>query len=344
MDVDFRDALAAGHFQQGQQVIHRTVGAVEGDDAQQVQPGAVSQRALHGPAEGLILIERTAFQGLVNAHPVGGHHAPGTDMQVPGLRVAHGSLGHPHGRSGGSQAGTGPCRQETIHHRRARLGDQVARAAVADTPAIEDEEQYPLPLSHFPLCGSCGGPPVSPGDDQALPGHGIWVAQAQQLQNGRSDVGQSSPLAQGNAGALVRIDQDAGDGAVGVAGVDGPIGVIPALNRAMVSRQKGGHSRSAGGLDDASSLGVHRLHGDPNGSGIFDVTDDIDIAQVHGHQGVARIAKGLDGCVCHGSRAHRRGHLGVNGRPGRVDDHPHLSGERLLDLAVEKEAHMNGLL
>ncbi len=95
-----------------------------------------------------------------------------------------------------------------------------------------------------------------------------------------------------------------------MAGVDGPVGVVPALDGAVVGGEDRRHTGRPGRFYDPPRLGIDRFDGGADGVRVFDVADDVDIAQVDGYQGIVGIAQRGDGRIGHGGGAHLGRHLG----------------------------------
>src|SRR5205823_3627783 len=92
--------------------------------------------------EGVVLEDRAARDRAVHALEVLVEDPPGSDRQVPDLRVAHLPRRQADGLSGGLEGRVRICAPEPVEHGRVRELDRVPRAGRGAAPAVEDDERY----------------------------------------------------------------------------------------------------------------------------------------------------------------------------------------------------------
>ena len=134
------EALLLRKVDQGEVVLVGAVDLAVGDKTHQVQASAAARGVLDGEVHGLVLEEGTVVDGVVDADDFLLDDAPGADVEVPHLAVAHHPLGQPDGAPGALDEGVGIVGVEAVEIRRIGLLDGVSGRIVAMTVAIEDHE------------------------------------------------------------------------------------------------------------------------------------------------------------------------------------------------------------
>ena len=117
--------------------VHATVGDETGD----VQDAPAGSGRREGGLQGRARGKRSVCHGIADAHEILRDHAPGADVEVPDLGVAHLPVGQPHRASGGAQRGVRPALPECIEDRRAREPHGVARPLGRAAEAVEHDER-----------------------------------------------------------------------------------------------------------------------------------------------------------------------------------------------------------
>ena len=138
MYVAVRDVIHLRDVDELQQVVQRRVDAARGRQAHQVQVLAAGLGIAVRRLDLRILQDAVVGTGAVDLHQVLIHDAPGADVQVARLRVAHLSVGQPHIAARGLQLGVGIVRLQVVHVGRGRLCYRVALPLVADAPAVQN--------------------------------------------------------------------------------------------------------------------------------------------------------------------------------------------------------------
>ena len=128
------------HPHERPRVIDVAVDPTVGYQPHQVHGPAAARRRGEGLAEGGVPEERPVLDGsedLPKGLPDGSSRS---EAQVADLGVPHVPGGEPHRRPGGVEAEGGETLRQLLHVARVGVGDSVVVALLAQTPAIEDDQ------------------------------------------------------------------------------------------------------------------------------------------------------------------------------------------------------------
>ena len=117
VDIHLRQPLVLGHLQQGEQVLDVGVYAAVGQQAVQMQAGALGKAVVHGLVIGLVPEEAAVLDGAADAGQILEHHAAAADVGVTHLAVAHLTGGQTHVQPAGGQGGVRVFLEQLIQHR-----------------------------------------------------------------------------------------------------------------------------------------------------------------------------------------------------------------------------------
>ena len=146
VDADLPHLPGQRHAHQRAQVVDVRVHAAVGDQAHQVQRSPGRAGAVAGRDERRVLGQRAVGHGRAEPHQVLRHDAPGAEVQVADLGVAHLAGRQADVVAGGGDAGVRPAPQQAVEHGRGRPVDGVAGAGRGQAPAVEhDQHDGPVP-------------------------------------------------------------------------------------------------------------------------------------------------------------------------------------------------------
>src|SRR5580658_3292708 len=111
-----------------------------GNQAKQMQPPLAHACMLHGREQYWMCKELAVLDHQVDASDVHVNDAPGANVEMPDLAVAHLPLGQAHKGPAGMNERVGILAQQTVIGWLARQRDGVGLGLGAVTPAIEDDE------------------------------------------------------------------------------------------------------------------------------------------------------------------------------------------------------------
>ena len=126
--------------QQGEQVLQVGVDAAVGQQAHQVQGGALLQAGVHGVPVGGIFIKAPVGNGLGDPGQVLEHHPAGADVGVAHLAVAHLPVRQAHVQAGGPERGVGILPEKLVQPGRGGGADGVALRLLPQAEAVHDDE------------------------------------------------------------------------------------------------------------------------------------------------------------------------------------------------------------
>ena len=140
VDIDAPHTLLLRHTQEGRQVVDMGVDAAVGEEAREVEGGAVGLTVLHRAEKGGILKKTPIPDGAVNPGDILRDNPPGIEVGVSGFPVAGGAGGQAHILSGGGEGGVGVFQQKLVQP--GRLGDThgVPGGGFGAAPAIHNNQ------------------------------------------------------------------------------------------------------------------------------------------------------------------------------------------------------------
>jgi hypothetical protein len=137
-----RDARRRQNFRQRGDLVLVRMHAAGRHQAHDVGGAAGCLQGGNGIAQHRVGGEAAVGDGGVDARQVLHHHAPGAEVHVADLGVAHLSARQPHLVLGGVDQGVRRGGEEAVQVRRRRLADGVVLAGLAMAPAVEDAEHH----------------------------------------------------------------------------------------------------------------------------------------------------------------------------------------------------------
>ena len=157
VDAGSGHPFPGGELEERMEVSLLRMHAPVGEQTEQMQgravlPGVAARRRERGVGE-----EAPVAHGEIDAQLVLGHHAPGAEVQVPDLGVAHESCRQTHRLTGRRERRPPEIPPPPVEHRRARACDRVARAVGGFPPAIADEEDDGRSAPRHPAGRAAGG-------------------------------------------------------------------------------------------------------------------------------------------------------------------------------------------
>src|SRR5436190_13950478 len=140
MDEDALDVVVMGELRERNEMPIVGVHATRPDEADDVErpaalrcpPGRIQQRRA--------LEERAVGDGGIDPRQVLEDRAPGTEIEVAHLGIAHLAPRQPDGSFRRAERGVGPRRQQAAPDRHPRRRDRVRPAISPDSEAVEDDE------------------------------------------------------------------------------------------------------------------------------------------------------------------------------------------------------------
>ena len=138
MEIDFLGAAIHRQLDHGVDLLLMAMHATGGEQAEDMHRLVVGDGCVHRFSEGLVAEERTGLDGTADAGKFLVDNAPGTQIQVTHLGVAHLAGGQAHLGTGAPDQGMGILLPETIPDGLPGLGNGVIIDFFAVTPAIED--------------------------------------------------------------------------------------------------------------------------------------------------------------------------------------------------------------
>ena len=121
VDVAVGDAIQGGDIDELLEVVKRRVNAAGGREAHQVQALAAGLGITVRRFDSWVLQDGIVVAGAVDLHQVLIYHAPGADVQMARLRVAHLSVRKPHVLARSLQLGMRRAGGQVVHIRGGRL-------------------------------------------------------------------------------------------------------------------------------------------------------------------------------------------------------------------------------
>ena len=140
VNVDPSEPLVLRHLQEGEEVGQVGVNAAVGQEAEQVQGGALLQAGVHGVEIGGVLEKAAVLNGAGNPGQVLEDHPAAADVGVAHLAVAHLPVGQAHVQPGGGEGGVGELLEEFIQPGGFRGFDGVSRLPAAGAEAVHDNQ------------------------------------------------------------------------------------------------------------------------------------------------------------------------------------------------------------
>ncbi len=135
-----RNAGGIEQLRQCRHVILMRMHAARRQQAKEMRGAAALFQLGDKAGERLVLGQRTAGDRLVDARQILHHDAPGAEIHVPDLGVAHLAAGQADERLARLEQCVRTIAQETMPVRRLRQGDGIVGALAAMAPAIEDTQ------------------------------------------------------------------------------------------------------------------------------------------------------------------------------------------------------------
>ena len=140
VEIHMLQAPSLRQPQQGEQVLQVGVDAAVGQQAHQVQGGALLQAGVHGVPVGGIFIKAPVGNGLGDPGQVLEHHPAGADVGVAHLAVAHLPVRQAHVQAGGPERGVGILPEKLVQPGRGGGADGVALRLLPQAEAVHDDE------------------------------------------------------------------------------------------------------------------------------------------------------------------------------------------------------------
>ncbi len=122
--------------------------AAIGEQTEQMQPAAAGAGVLHGVDQHGMREEFAVLDHQLDARDVHVHDAPGADIEVADLAVAHLAVGQPDERAAGVNQRVGILAQQAVVGRLAGQRDGVGLGFGAVSPAVEDDENERFGTGH----------------------------------------------------------------------------------------------------------------------------------------------------------------------------------------------------
>ena len=115
--------------------------AAVADEAEKVDGFARRAGVVEGFEQGLILVQFAVAHGFVDAGEFLPHDAPGSNVEVADLGVAHLAFGQAHVFTEGDEGAVGIVRPEAVEVGGVGLVNRIGAVLWAEAPAVEDEEE-----------------------------------------------------------------------------------------------------------------------------------------------------------------------------------------------------------
>ncbi len=145
VDGDGRHPVPDAQLDAGEQMPVERMDAAGTEQADQVQGAAGLAKAGAQLDQRCELIKFTGLDALGDSDQILGDHPARPDVQVADLAVAHLGFGKSHGQSTGVQQGAGEALPEPMPDRGGSQLDGVAFALGPVAPAVQNEQDDPVP-------------------------------------------------------------------------------------------------------------------------------------------------------------------------------------------------------
>ncbi len=133
-------SVLLSHAQDGVEMVLVRVHTTVRQQSEEMQPPLAGAGLRHGFEQGGVLLELPVFEHQVDLGDVHVNDAPGADVQVPDLAVAHLPGGQADVAPAGVNEGVGKLGEQFVIVRLARQRDGIRRRGRSITPAIKDDE------------------------------------------------------------------------------------------------------------------------------------------------------------------------------------------------------------
>ena len=340
VDAELLHPFAFRHLHQCKEVIQRTVGAVEGDDAQQVQRLAFFPTRGHGPTKGLIFVESAGTNVLIDTHPVGRDHPARPHVHVTALGVTHTPLGHTDRHPRRLQQGPWTGFHETVHCGCGRLRDEVSLLGWPVAPAVENQQEH----SRLAFTEAYGPGSLTDALHKAAARHLLRNRDAENIQDRGGHVDKRPARPECDRGRSVGRDDQERHQAVAVPCVDGPVRVQPRLHGPVIRRYQRYVPQLLCLFHHDSRLGIHHLDRLTHGGFVLHVSHHVHVGEVAQHKRIRPFTQ-----LCHQGIGHLRSthlrqlveilHLSV----GR-HEHAVLERKGIRGLSIQEVRDVNRLL